>query len=248
MKSALAALLIAIAILPPVYGKDDYHGLPPAGAATQGAALLAVCAACHGMNGIGMSPTHPNLAGQGYNYILKELENFRSGARKSSIMTGMAMTIPPSPKHANLKDIAAYFSQLTPMWTYVAVGAVPATAAQLKLGKIIYRRGNAAEGLPACAACHGLNGEGNGPMAIPALAGQHAPYMLGELQRFASGRRTNSPGQVMYTISRAMTADEENAVIAYLAQMHPDQVLGMGPKNFTAYAQLHGAPAAPKAH
>ena len=248
MKSALVALLIAVAILPPVYGKDDYHGLPPAGAATQGATLLAVCAACHGMNGIGMSPTHPNLAGQGYNYILKQLENFRSGARKSSVMNGMAMTIPPSPAHANLKAIAAYFSQLKPMWTYAAAVPVPATPEQLRLGKVIYEQGVAAEGLPACAACHGLNGEGNGPMAIPALAGQHAPYMLGELQRFASGRRTNSPGQVMYTIARTMTADEQNAVIAYLATLNPEQVLGTGPKNFTAYAQLHGATGAPKAH
>lgn len=71
MKSALAALLVAVLVVPSVYGKDDYHGLPPAGAAAQGAAKITVCAACHGVNGIGVTPVLANLAGQNYNYLRK---------------------------------------------------------------------------------------------------------------------------------------------------------------------------------
>ncbi len=237
MKSALAALLVAVLAVPSVYGKDDYHGLPPAGAAAQGAAKITVCAACHGVNGIGVTPAHPNLAGQNYNYLLKELENFRSGARTSSIMSGMAMTIPPSPANANLKDIAAYFSKLRPMWAYAtAPGAPAASPDEIALGKVIYERGIAGENIPSCAACHGLAGEGNGPMAIPALAGQHAPYLVAQLVRFADGKRSNSPGNVMYTIARAMTAAQDTAVAAYLQQLNPNTTLGIGPKDFTEYA------------
>lgn len=238
MKFALAALLVAVLAVPSAYAKADYHGLPPAGAAAQGAGKIAVCAACHGVNGIGMSPVYPNLAGQQYNYILKELENFRSGARKSSIMSGMAMTIAPAPHHANLKDIAAYFAGLEPMWAVAGRQSAPVgPAAQMALGKIIYERGVAADNIPACAACHGLSAEGNGPMAIPALAGQHAAYMVTQLEQFASGKRTNSPGRVMYTIARALTAAQTNAVADYLQSLDPRSTLGIGPKDLKAYAR-----------
>ena len=247
MKSALAALLIAVVLVPCAHAGDDFHGLPPAGAAAQGASKIAVCAACHGTNGIGMTPLYPNLAGQKYDYILKQLENFRSGARKQSVMSGMAMTIPHSSQHANLKDIAAYFAGLKPMWAAAATQAA-ATAQQIKSGKQIYEDGVAGKDIPACAACHGMNGTGNGPMAIPALAGQHPLYVLGELQRFADGKRANSPGHVMHTIARRMNAAEKNAVAAYLAQMKPGAALGTGPKDFTEYAQLHGAAGAAKVH
>lgn len=252
MKSALGALLLAALLVPAAYGKDDYHGLPPAGAAAQGAGKITVCAACHGVNGIGVTPAHPNLAGQNYNYLLKELEDFRSGARTSSIMSGMAMTIPPSPANTNLKDIAAYFAELRPMWAYApAPSAPPAAPDEIALGKVIYERGVAGKGIPACAACHGLSGEGNEPMAIPALAGQHAPYLVTQLVRFATGKRSNSPGHVMHTIARAMNAAEDAAVAAYLQQLNPDTTLGIGPKDFTEYARglqsksaAQGAPAA----
>ena len=236
MKSVWAALLVAVLTAPAAYAKADYHGLPPAGAAAQGATLVAVCAACHGSNGISVSPAYPNLAGQHYNYILKQLENFRSGARKNAIMSTMAMTIPPSKDHANLKDIAAYFSRLSPMSAHLASPAAAASQ-QIELGRTIYDRGVAGKDIPSCAACHGLGGEGNGPMAIPVLAGQHAAYVLTQLEQFASGVRHNSPGHVMHSIARAMTAAQEAAIAAYVRQLDPATVLGIGPKDFPAYAR-----------
>ena len=237
MKPVLAALLVAVMAAPAVYAKADYHGLPPAGAAAKGATLVAVCAACHGSNGISVSPAYPNLAGQQYNYILKQLENFRSGARKNAIMSTMAMTIPPSKDHANLKDIAAYFSRLSPMSAHLASpGGAAASSQQLELGRSIYDRGVAGKGIPSCAACHGLGGEGNGPMAIPVLAGQHSAYVVAQLEQFASGARHNSPGHVMHAIARAMNAVQEAAVAAYVRQLDPATTLGIGPKDFPAYA------------
>ena len=242
MKSVLAALLVAVLAAPAVHAKADYHGLPPAGAAAKGATRVAVCAACHGSNGISVSAAYPNLAGQQYNYILKQLENFRSGARKNAIMSTMAMTIPPSKDHANLKDIAAYFSRLTPMSARPASTGGPAGASQqIELGRIIYDRGVAGKDIPSCAACHGLGGEGNGPMAIPVLAGQHAAYVVTQLEQFASGARHNSPGHVMHAIARAMNAAQEAAVAAYVRQLDPAATLGIGPKDFPEYAKTLSA-------
>lgn len=241
MKSVLAALLVAVLAAPAVHAKADYHGLPPAGAAAKGATRVAVCAACHGSNGISVSAAYPNLAGQQYNYILKQLENFRSGARKNAIMSTMAMTIPPSKDHANLKDIAAYFSRLTPMSAHVAAPGGAAASRQIELGRIIYDRGVAGKDIPSCAACHGLGGEGNGPMAIPELAGQHAAYVVAQLEQFASGARHNSPGRVMHAIARAMNATQEAAVAAYVRQLVPAATLGIGPKDFPEYAKTLSA-------
>ncbi len=245
MKSALAALLTAILTMPLALAHSDYHGLPPAGAAAKGAPLTAVCSACHGSNGMGMTTQYPNLAGQKFNYILKELENFRSGARTNSIMSAMAMTIPPSPHNANLKDIAAYFAALAPMWTQAAQQiSTPADPEQLALGQRIYTIGIAGKHIPACAACHELGGEGNGPMAIPVLAGQQAAYMIKQLEQFASGARHNAPGHVMHMIARSMNAKDEAAVAAYLQQLNPATTLGIGPKDFASYARALAAPSA----
>lgn len=238
MKSALAAFLVAVLLVPLAQAKADYHGLPPAGAAATGAAKVAVCAACHGSNGMSTSAAYPNLAGQRYNYILKQLENFRSGARKNAIMSTMAMSIPPSKDHANLKAIAAYFSQQKPMSADIATqSGSAASPAQLKLGKTIYELGVAGKDVPSCAACHGLGGEGDGPMAIPALAGQHAAYVVAQLGQFASNARHNSPGHVMHAIARAMNAQQQAAVAAYVQQLDPATTLGIGPKDFSAYAK-----------
>ena len=50
--------------------------------------------------------------------------------------------------------------------------------ADLALGEQIWRGGIAAKGLPACAACHGPAGAGNGPAGFPSLAGRRTPATL----------------------------------------------------------------------
>lgn len=48
------------------------------------------CTACHGATGVSIAPTYPNLAGQKATYIVKQLKDFQSGARKDPTMTAMA--------------------------------------------------------------------------------------------------------------------------------------------------------------
>ena len=241
----VAAALLGVFASGTAAASSDYHGLPPPPAATQlGAKLIAVCSACHGATGVSVAPAYPNLASQQYNYILKELEDFRSGKRTSPIMSGMAMTIPASPRNQDLKDIAAYFSrQPLP----VTAAAAPAPAAELKLGRQIYTQGLQGRGVPACAACHGLGGEGNSPMAVPALALQHETYVLTQLGLFASGARSNAPGHVMHSIAKRMNKAQQTAVAAYVRQLDPRTTLGIGPKTYSQYAHQQTAGAAPTA-
>ena len=239
----VAAALLGVFASGAVAAASDYHGLPPPPvAARQGAKLIAVCSACHGATGVSVAPAYPNLAGQQYNYILKELEDFRSGKRTSPIMSGMAMTIPAAPGNRDLKDIAAYFSR-QPLPDTVA--AAPAPAAQLKLGRKIYTQGLQGRGVPACAACHGLGGGGNGPMAIPALALQHETYVLAQLELFASGARSNAPGHVMHSIAKHMNKAQQTAVAAYVRQLDPRTTLGIGPKTYSQYVRQQMAGPAP---
>ena len=232
------ALISIIFSINTVYAKEDYHGVPGEGSAQKGATAVAICSACHGLDGNSPSSSYPNLASQKYNYILKQLEDFRNGHRQSSVMTGMAMTIPRSNDHQNMKNIAAYFSSQK-LKHAEGANAHPAAAtpAELKIGFEVYRYGSSKERVPACSACHGLGGEGNDPMAIPSLAGQHASYVVQQLDQFASGVRDNSPGQVMGKIAHALSTKQKVAVAAYMERLNPAAVLGTGVKTYSDYVK-----------
>jgi len=73
-----------------------------------GKAKAAVCAACHGANGISAIPMYPNLAGQKAQYTMKQLKDFKSGARKDPVMAPMAMPL----SDADIANVAAYYESL----------------------------------------------------------------------------------------------------------------------------------------
>lgn len=70
----------------------------------------AVCAACHGANGVSIADNIPNLAGQRIAYLEGQLRAFKSGARKSAQMNAIAAQLQP----ADIADVAAYFGGLVP--------------------------------------------------------------------------------------------------------------------------------------
>lgn len=177
-----------------------------AGDPAAGQEKSAVCQGCHGADGNSYSPEWPNLAGQDSRYIVKQLTDFHSGARKNETMTGMASTL----SEADIADIAAFFSKqaLTP----------EATEGSLA-GKKLYTGGNHYTGVPACAGCHGPNGAGNGPGKIPRLAGQKSVYVAKQLRDFRSGARTNDRNGIMQNLAEKMTDKEIDAVAAYVTAM-----------------------------
>lgn len=79
-----------------------------AGDAAAGKAKSAVCAGCHGANGISANPLWPNLAGQKDAYLVKQIKAFRDGTRSDPMMSPMAKPL----SDADIDNLAAYFSSL----------------------------------------------------------------------------------------------------------------------------------------
>ena len=79
-----------------------------AGDVAAGKAKSAMCAACHGAAGVSANPLWPNLAGQKEAYLKKQLSDFKTGARKDPVMSGMAMPLTPT----DMDNLAAYYASL----------------------------------------------------------------------------------------------------------------------------------------
>ncbi len=79
-----------------------------AGDAAAGKKKAAMCAACHGMDGISKQPIYPNLAGQHEQYLISSLKAYKSGARDNPIMKPMAAPL----SDQDIENLAAYFSSL----------------------------------------------------------------------------------------------------------------------------------------
>jgi cytochrome c553 len=65
------------------------------------------CAACHGPEGNSASADFPRLAGQHYDYLVKALNDYKSGTRKNPIMAPQAANL----SNRDIADLAAFFSQ-----------------------------------------------------------------------------------------------------------------------------------------
>ena len=77
-----------------------------AGDPTAGREKSKACAACHGENGISQAPDFPKLAGQHSDYLVRTLNDYKSGARKNAIMAGQVANL----KREDIADLAAYYS------------------------------------------------------------------------------------------------------------------------------------------
>ncbi len=170
-----------------------------------------VCVACHAADGNSVIPANPKLAGQIPEYLLKQLRDFKSeggkpARRQNPIMNGMVATL----SDADMRSLAAYFGSQT---LRPAVAQDKELAAQ---GQKLYRGGDAATGVPACAGCHGPSGAGI-PIEFPRLGGQFSEYVEAQLKAFKSGARANDPNEMMRTIAARMSDQQIKAVAQYVA-------------------------------
>ncbi|MBU1621241.1 MAG: cytochrome c [Gammaproteobacteria bacterium] len=76
--------------------------------AAVGKTKAAVCAACHGAEGVSVIPDYPNLAGQKVKYLESSIKAYRDGQRKHAVMSPMAAGL----SDADILDLAAYFAAL----------------------------------------------------------------------------------------------------------------------------------------
>jgi cytochrome c553 len=162
-----------------------------------------VCAACHGADGIGTAPSNPNLAAQLGDYIAAQLAAFKSKARPSPIMEGMAAGLAPE----DMRAVGAYYQSQKP-----AQGMARDKVLALR-GQQIWRSGIKAIGVPACAGCHGAAGGGI-PALYPRLAGQQPELSLEWLKAYATGSR---PHAVMGPVAAKLSENDMKAVSEYIA-------------------------------
>lgn len=170
-----------------------------------------VCAACHAADGNSAIAANPKLAGQFPEYLHKQLVNFKAqggkkAERDNAIMAGMVANLSGD----DMRNVAAY---------YAAQRLRPAAASSKELaahGQKLWRGGNAANGVPACAGCHGPDGAGI-PSQFPRVAGQFAEYTEAQLKLFRAGGRANDPNGMMRGVAAKMTDQEIKAVAEYAA-------------------------------
>ncbi len=181
-----------------------------AGDAEAGKGKTVACGACHGADGNSLVPSFPKLAGQHAGYLLKQMQDIKSGARPVPTMAGQLDAM----SDQDLADIAAYFASQTP-----TRGATK--EALVELGERVWRAGVREKGIAACAACHSPTGAGNGPAKYPALSGQHADYIATALRAFRNDERTNDGDtRIMRDVAARLSDKELEAVSSYASGLH----------------------------
>lgn len=164
------------------------------------AKFSALCVACHGTDGNSSTPVNPKLAQQHPEYLMKQLREYKNGARKNAIMQGIAAALTDD----DMKNISFWLASQK---------AKPGFAKDkelVALGERIYRGGIAERQISACAGCHNPSGAGN-PAQFPRLAGQHAEYTQAQLISYREGGRQNS---VQMTQVAAKLNDREIRALA----------------------------------
>lgn len=162
------------------------------------------CARCHGATGQSSDPDFPKLAGQNADYLVRQLFNFKSRARKSLKMEPRVAGLSGN----EMERLAAYFSSQR------LIPAITSEQALVEEGRVFYFRGNPDKGISACAVCHGPKGRGG--QMLPRLAGQHAEYLERQLRGFIERSRTTDQ-TLMHSVATKMTDDDIRAVSYFLS-------------------------------
>lgn len=168
------------------------------------ASFTAVCASCHGVGGNSGIAANPKLSQQHPEYLVKQLQEFKSGKRQNAIMKGFASALSDD----DMKNISYWAASQK---------ATPGFAKEkdlVTLGERIYRGGLSDRQIPACAGCHSPTGAGM-PAQYPRLSGQHAEYTAVQLTSFRDGVRKNS--LQMNQIAAKLNDREIRAVSDYIA-------------------------------
>lgn len=166
------------------------------------------CASCHGAAGEGNAST-PRLAGQLSDYLVKQLGDFRDGARDNAHMAYVAKAL----DEREMRQLADYYAQIR-----LPAQVGPRLGGDLERGRLLAHQGDWKANIPACLQCHGAGGEGVQP-SFPALAGQQPEYTFAQLAQWHAGARGNSPQRLMDRIAQAMSPEDMRAVADYLSTL-----------------------------
>ncbi|RZI84797.1 MAG: c-type cytochrome [Rubrivivax sp.] len=168
-----------------------------------------VCQACHGVDGHSAATDSPKLAGQYADYLIGQVRNFQSGARRHPAISEPAFGI----SEADVADIAAYFASQNTMAGNGPQAGVPIQS--------LYARGDPKRDVLACASCHGENGKSNfnGSDSSPVIGGQHQAYLRTQLIQLRAGHRKSGAGGVMNLIAKSLKDEEIEALSDYISAL-----------------------------
>ena len=181
-------------------GADDAIG--------RGATLALNCTMCHGSQGLSRSDA-PNLAGQYPEVVIKQLRDYQSGKRSSSIMQGLAANL----SDRNIADLAAYYGYLPKARNGPTTYAEPLP--------VLVRVGAPLRNIAPCISCHGSVDQ---KLGAPWLEGMPRQYLFDQLMNFRSGARGNDSHAQMRNMVRAMSTAEMAEIAAYYANGTPPDV------------------------
>ncbi len=154
-----------------------------------------ICQGCHGVFAQGNAELGaPRIAGLDAQYLGRQLADFRDGRRGASAGDSLG---------AQMVSIAAMLDDTTIGRLAAYVGAMPEVQAPTTIG------GDASAGRATymtCAACHGVNGEGNASLGAPRLAGMTDSYLVRQFAAYASGLRGSAAGDERGAAMRGITA------------------------------------------
>ena len=168
------------------------------------AAFGQVCVACHAADGNSTIAENPKLAQQHPEYLVKQLQEFKSGKRDNAVMKGFASAL----SDEDMRNIAFWLA------TQKAAPGFAQNKDTIRLGERIYRGGIADRQIAACAGCHSPNGAGF-QAQYPLIAFQHAGYTETQLKAFRDGARHNNAQ--MTGVAAKMNDREIKAVADYVA-------------------------------
>jgi cytochrome c553 len=186
-------------------------------------AVIESCARCHGLKGQGRGGAFPALAGQSSVYLEAALEAYALGKRHSGIMSPIAAAL----THSDMQQLARYYSTSIapqpkqPPETSEATDRSESTERReaIDRGEAISSHGIPANRVPACVGCHGLSDSQKNPH-YPALAGQHADYLVQQLDLFRTNSRGGSPyAHLMRPIASQLSQDQIRDVALHYASL-----------------------------
>lgn len=182
-----------------------------------GREVYEVCSACHLPEGWGQTDgTFPELAGQHYKVIIKQLADIRALNRDNPTMYPFALPSQIGGPQA-VADVAAYIQGLK-MNPEPGMG----DGKDLAHGKKLFEEN--------CVRCHGANGEGDNDKFYPRIQGQHYNYLLRQYQWIKEGKRRNANPDMIKQIEW-MSERDTKAVLDYVSRLKPSANM-VGPKGW----------------
>ena len=190
--------ILGVAFFTSLVCSFNIYAAPPDAAA--GKAKAQTCFACHGENGISISPEIPNLAAQPALSSTYQLIQFRGQQRKGGAMEALAMPL----SDQDMRDIAVYYAALPPPL------AKSGNAEKIAKGQQI-------SSAQYCNSCHGPQLQGQ--KHIARLAGQSSEYVMTQLKNIRTGSRVDMDG-TMGSAARGLSDDDIDALAAYAASLN----------------------------